>query len=82
MPRRKEICLTQDTYIKYQTFIEGHREANPQIKKEEQLRAAQALWKSVRKEPEKIRQMMCQFKEKAKNREKIKVVEKMCFSYS
>ena len=42
--------MSDPGYIKYQTFIEGRREANPQIKKEEQLRAAQALWKSVRYE--------------------------------
>ena len=62
--------MSDPGFLKYQSFIEAHREANPQIKKEEQLRAAQALWKSVKKEPEKLHDMMSQFKEKAKNREK------------
>ena len=61
--------MSDTGFVKYQTFIDGHRDANPQMKKSEQLLKAQDLWKTVKKDPEKMRQMMIQFKEKAAKRD-------------
>ena len=58
-------------FAKYAAFVKAHREANPDIKnKEVQTRAAQALWKEVKDDPEKHQQMIFEFRTKTANRER------------
>ena len=58
-------------FQRYTAFVKAHREANPDIKnKEIQIRAAQALWKDVKNDPEKQQQMIFEFRTKTANRER------------
>ena len=58
-------------FAKYAAFVKAHREANPEIQNEEiQTRAAQALWKDVKDDPEKHQQMIFEFRTKTANRER------------
>ena len=58
-------------FQRYTAFVKAHREANPEIKnKEVQIRAAQALWKDVKNDPEKQQQMIFEFRTKTANRER------------
>jgi hypothetical protein len=58
-------------FAKYAAFVKAHREANPEIQnKEIQTRAAQALWKVVKDDPEKHQQMIFEFRTKTANRER------------
>ena len=58
-------------FQRYTAFVKAHREANPEItNKEIQTRAAQALWKDVKNDPEKQQQMIFEFRTKTANRER------------
>ena len=58
-------------FQRYTAFVKAHREANPEIKnKEIQIRAAQALWKDVKNDPEKQQQMIFEFRTKTANHQR------------
>ena len=54
-------------FLKYKAFVQAHAKANPRLDRLRQIPIAQELWKKVKNDPEKHRQMMLEFRNKAAN---------------
>ena len=51
--------------VEYKTFVDIYRKAHPSMKKELQFKEAQKLWNEVKKDPEKLGQVVMELKTKA-----------------